>query len=292
MATRGGCTVTELGAYTDPKPDTKVGRLRTELFNLLDKHRRDGMLPTSARFLFYELVQRRVISKQKTGARRADQDMSDALTDLRERGHIPWHWIVDETRSLDSFVGSRSISDWCLGVLDQARIDPWKGDAPLVITESRSLAGVLREMCRDYAVRITATNGQCGGFLRTDVAPILSGWDRVLYFGDFDLAGNDIENNTREVLERAAAGLHWERLALTREQVDHYGLPVITKHDARFKNGGAHDAVETEALRQSIIVDILRTRLDELLPEPLTDVLVREGEQREGVRRLLNGGAL
>ncbi len=175
--------MTELGAYTDPKPDTKVGRLRTELFNLLDEHRRDGMLPTSARFLFYELVQRRVISKQKTGARRADQDMSDALTDLRERGHIPWHWIVDETRSLDSFVGSRSISDWCLGVLDQARIDPWKGDAPLVITESRSLAGVLREMCRDYAVRITATNGQCGGFLRTDVAPIRRGGSPTAQWG-------------------------------------------------------------------------------------------------------------
>lgn len=37
----------------------------------LDVHERDGTLPTSARFLFYELVQLGVVSKTATGARRA-----------------------------------------------------------------------------------------------------------------------------------------------------------------------------------------------------------------------------
>ena len=37
------------------------------------------------------------------GQRRADQDMLDALTAMRESGQIPWEWIVDETRSLDDF---------------------------------------------------------------------------------------------------------------------------------------------------------------------------------------------
>jgi hypothetical protein len=149
--------------YIDPRPDTAIGKLRTQLFRLIEEHRLDGMLPTSARFLFYELVQRSIIAKHSTGARRADQNLHDALTDLREAGHVPWQWIVDETRSLDNFTGSESVAHWCLDVLAGARIDPWRGDAPLIITESRSLAGVLRELCRDYAARITATNGQCGG---------------------------------------------------------------------------------------------------------------------------------
>jgi hypothetical protein len=50
-----------------------------------------------------------------------------------------------------------------------------------------------------------------------------------------------------------------------------------------------HAAIETETLGQSIIVGLLRDRLDELLPEPLEDVQVREQQQREAVAEILNG---
>jgi hypothetical protein len=49
-------------------------------------------------------------------------------------------------------------------------------------------------------------------------------------------------------------------------------LTPIVKHDKRFKDAGAHDAVETEALSQSVIVEIVRNRLNELLPQPLADI--------------------
>jgi hypothetical protein len=35
---------------------SKIAGLRAALLKLLEEHRRDRMLPTSARFLFYELV--------------------------------------------------------------------------------------------------------------------------------------------------------------------------------------------------------------------------------------------
>jgi hypothetical protein len=41
--------------YSDPPPSSKLGRLRTALMYLMEEHRRDGALPTSVRFLFYEL---------------------------------------------------------------------------------------------------------------------------------------------------------------------------------------------------------------------------------------------
>jgi hypothetical protein len=40
----------------------------------------------------------------------------------------------------------------------------------------------------------------------------------VLYFGDLDLSGGHIEENTREVLEKYAP-LDWTRLAITDVQV-------------------------------------------------------------------------
>ena len=64
------------------------------------------------------------------------------------------------------------------------------------VSESRSLAGVLRDLCIDYCVRIAPTNGQCGGFLHTTILPILKEYQSV-YLGDWDLCGNMIEANTR-----------------------------------------------------------------------------------------------
>jgi hypothetical protein len=88
---------------------TKIGALRALILDLLREHETDGAIPTSARFLFYELIQRKHLSKEQTGARRADQNLHDALTDVRESGQVPWRWIVDETRSLDDYIGSPSI---------------------------------------------------------------------------------------------------------------------------------------------------------------------------------------
>ena len=183
---------------------------------------------------------------------------------------MPWDWIVDETRLLDDFTGFTSIREGALAYLPAIRLDPWDKAAPLILTESRSLAGVLRAMCRDYAVRIASTNGQCAGFLHTDIKPLVIDGDVVLYLGDYDLAGNDIEANTRRVLERdGAMPLAWERLALTAAQAQ--DLPRITKGDRRRKDGGWHEAVETEALSQTTIVGIVRDRLDALLPVPLAE---------------------
>ena len=54
---------------------TATGKLQRALLDLLRVHERDGTLPTSNRFLFYELVQAGEVPKAATGARRADQNL-------------------------------------------------------------------------------------------------------------------------------------------------------------------------------------------------------------------------
>jgi hypothetical protein len=216
---------------------------------------------------------------------------------------VPWDWIVDETRALHDYTGWMTIRMGALAAIDNTRLDPWGDEpAPMILTESRSLAGVLRDLAREYRCQIAATNGQVGGFLVTDIAPELTGNDgRVLYLGDLDLSGGHIEDNTRRVLAQHTARAFdadtWERLAITAEQVRDHHLPAIRKIDGRHKKSGrpcctrrrnpGHDAVETEALRQQVIVGIVRDHLDELLPEPLADVLLRERQQRDELRRQL-----
>jgi hypothetical protein len=283
---------------------TKIGRLRKIVFDLLKEHEAEGpdSLPTNARFLYYELVQRRVLQKKRdddqNGGRRSDQNLHDALTDLREVGVIPWHWIDDETRSLRDHTGWLTVHEWATTTVKYVRLCPWRGRAPMILTESRAVAGVLRKLMIEYAVKVAAVGGHCAGFLRNKIAPALNPGDTVLFVGDWDWQGAQIEANTRKVLEELIGGkLNWTRIALTEAQVDdpRYDLRSmqIMKIDRRYKRGQPgyrFPAVEAEALKQHVLVQIVRDALDELLPETLERVRERERRQRREIERRLRAG--
>jgi hypothetical protein len=191
---------------------------------------------------------------------------------------------VDETRTLDNWRYAQSVCQYVEETLPLARIDLWGGERPpLILCESRSLAGVLRNIARDYLCPIAATNGQVGGFLHTEVAPLIKGDRRVLYLGDLDLSGSHIEENTRRVLAGYGA-LEWERVAITRAQVHERDFPIKSKEDNRFKPARAFEAVETEALGQAEIMRLLTAALEHAAPEPLAGVLEREERQRVQVQ--------
>jgi hypothetical protein len=118
-------TAAEVLEYTDPRPHCEKGRVRIALMQLYAEHRAAAMLPTSCRFLFYELVTRKVIAKG--GKLRPDQAVIKALVDLREQGLIPWEYIVDETREVMDFTGSETVADDLMLYLRSARLDPWEG---------------------------------------------------------------------------------------------------------------------------------------------------------------------
>lgn len=280
---------------------SKIGALRRACRDVMLDHEVNGALPTSVTFVFYELEQSEVIPKaylDGSGNKRARtprQDVSDALTDLREHGVIPWDWVVDEGRSLTEWEYHETVRDYLREQAEHARIDAWAGaPPPLIITESRSLAGVLRNTASAYLCPIVATAGQSSGSLIVlELAPLLREDPArpVIYLGDFDFAGGTIENSTRARLEEhVGAKLRWVKLAVTRDQIRDHKLPVIQKVDRRHRPHRAYDAVETEALGQEVIVGMLVEHLDALVPEPLAHVRVREQQQREQAERELADG--
>src|SRR5215208_3631820 len=227
------------------KEGTKAGHLQRHCLALLHEHEEVGAIPTSVRFLFYELYDRGVVPKvyrnpDGTARKRTpSQDISDAIMVLREAGVVPWTWIVDETRSLDNWRYASSVRQYVEDVLPVARIDLWDGEPPpLILCESRSLAGVLRGIASAYLCPIAATNGQTGGFLRTEMGPLIERADGdsqcVFYLGDLDFSGGQIEANTYNVLSDYG-NLEWEKVAITEEQAESRNLPAISKPDKRFK---------------------------------------------------------
>lgn len=279
------------------KPHTKAGRLQRECLKLLTEHEEDRALPTSNRFLFYEQESRGIIPKVYRYAdgrpkpRTPSQDVSDATKRLREVG-VPWDYIVDETRVLQSWRYAGSVYRYVTDALEEARIDLWDGaPPPLILCESRSLAGVLENIAGTYLCPIASTNGQVGGFLHTDVAPLVKEVShlealRVFYFGDLDLSGGHIEENTYEVLDRYG-DLDWKRLAITGLQVREHNLTQIDKKDHRFKPARSFPAYETEALKQTEIQQILTTALQDAAAVSLEEAIQEEERQRVQVREML-----
>jgi len=257
-------------------PNSAVGRARTALLAALAEHEEQDLIPTNGRFLYYELVHRNVFPKHaKKGTTDPDTIIGLALTELRKKGLVPWDWINDETRDIDDWAVYSSIKDSVIASVRYASLDPWAGLPPIIICESRSLRQALTDVAREFSVPITSSNGQCLAHLQVKVGPAMQRGQQVLYFGDLDRSGGDIENNSRTVLEEILRGpLLWERLALTQAQAAAYDLVAMSRYDERDKK--YHDAIETEGLGQGVIVQILRDRLLELLPEPLAAIHKRE----------------
>ncbi|MEE8551416.1 MAG: hypothetical protein V3T08_09215 [Gemmatimonadota bacterium] len=281
------------------RADTCAGRLQRAAYQLLLDHEAAGEIPTNGRFIFYELEGRGVVFKQDPdGPRRGTADrpgpmeLIEATTVLRKTGLIPWEWIVDETRTLYDWRSAASVAEYLRDSLELARINPWKdAAAPLLVIEARSTAGVLRNQVGQYVVPIAATNGQVGGFLHTDVIPHLLDHDRdVIYLGDLDLQGAQIEENTRGVIEaEIGRSVAWRRIAITREQVEEHDISPMLKRDHRYRPPKPYEAWECESLGQRRIIDLVTTALDELLPEPLSNVLEREADQKAELEGFLAG---
>ena len=208
----------------------------------------------------------------------------DATLQLRERGVAPWWRIVDDTRHLYSWESAPSVAAYLMRQLPRARIHCSARNRPRCCSASRARsAGSCterwpRSTCapsRRRTVRSVASSA-------TDIAPELVVSDRtrrVLYVGDLDLSGGQIEVNTRRVLERElGVELDWTRIALTDKRARHRLEPML-KLDDRYADGHAHEAIEVESLGQSVVTEIVRAELDALLPEPLDRVLEREAEQ-------------
>jgi hypothetical protein len=266
------------------------------VLDLLGEHEDAGLVPTNLRFITYELAQRGLVGQTKPGTRRSQgwppgpQDITDAVMRLREEGVIPWSWIIDETRMLTVWSHAPTVRDYLVDRLEEASVNPWgEQSPPLMLCETGAMAGVLRPVVAEYCCPITATKGQVGGFLRTEVAPLLAETrSSVFYVGDLDKPGGDIEANTRRVLERdLETVLDWERIAITPKQVEELKIPPRMKVDKRTRAKTERPCWEAEALGQGRLVALVRETLDRRLPEPLPDVLERERAQREAIRDYL-----
>jgi len=223
------------------------------------------------RQLYYRLVSRRLFPNTINSYKR----LSRIMVKAREAGDVPLNCLEDRSRRIlgrgdASYRSAETFLKYKLRSLH----DSWKGfrmpiweDQPhhvLISLEKDALSRLVSDAAKMYYVRTFPTRGypsftyvqRMASYIRNR----LKGKQTVvLYFGDFDPSGVDIERDLTDRLQRYGAGdFKVHRVALTKEQIVMYDLPPmpVKKSDARapsFVAAYGNEAVELDALEPNVL---------------------------------------
>src|SRR6516225_2027229 len=243
--------------------------------------------PQTVRQVFYALTVRGQIKKAEIEYHRT---VIRLLVDMRETGEIPFDWLADNTRwqrKPATFIGL----DSCLtNTARFYRRDLWAA-APVyceVWCEKDALAGVLIEETEPYDVPLMVARGYASiSFLHSAAKAIeAKGKPAYIYhFGDLDPSGVDAARDIEAKLRRYApsAEIHFERPAVTRQQVEQWDLPTrpTKQTDSRAKKF-AGTSVELDAIPAAKLRELVRGCIEQHIDQKQYEFLkVTEKSERE-----------
>jgi hypothetical protein len=221
------------------------------------------------------------------------------LKEARERGMIPWEWIVDETRELERRPSWADPADFVRTARRAYRRDHWDTQ-PLrveVWSEKGTVRGVLAPVLDRYGVGFRVMHGFSGATTVYDVAQDDDGRPMVaLYVGDWDPSGlcmseQDLPNR---VAKYGGDHIILIRVALRLEHLD--GLPSFPasdkNEDTRYKwfvrNFGERcwelDALDPNDLRE-LAEEAIKNHIE---PRAWERSVVIEQAQCESLRTVLD----
>lgn len=253
--------------------------------------------PQSVRHVFYRMTDPRLpepVEKSDRGYRH----VQDRVKKLRRDGRVPYGWIADATRRGYHVSTYTDAADFLRSMSWLYRGDLWAQSQYYVEVwcESRSIAGVIQETCRELAVSLYP----CGGFssitLAYEAAQTINqacrdGKTAVIYYiGDYDPAGvlidEALERELREHLDPDVVLCFW-RIGITEEQIAEFDLPAKPRKATDLRALHIKETVEAEAMPAHILRDILRREIEIWLPQDALAVTkVAEASERDHLRRM------
>ncbi len=277
------------------------------------------------RQLYYALVSVDAIPKTDAGYTKLKQ----VVKTLREDGTVPWEWLVDHTRSVFQPRTWNGIEDLLTDTANLYRRDLMRQQpvAIQLWAESDSIGSVIAHVADRYCVptfigRGYSARGYLWSAARDAVAAEKAGKQvHILHVGDHDPSGVDIYRDVEETLRLYALTiefqqrrndwsvslsrryidqhqfaiadltnwLHFERLALTPDQVDEFNLPTRPPKasDVRTAKFTGRGSVEVEALPVEDLLAIVEEAItDRIDPEALRIAEQAEQSERDIAKRI------
>ena len=114
--------------------------------------------PTTIRSVCYQLFTRGLIENMGSGS---THNVSRLLVIARERGIIPWEWIVDETRQEARVSSWNGLGDFGETVVRGYRKDFWQHQKSWikVFSEKGTVGGIVRPVLDEFAVSFQVLHG-------------------------------------------------------------------------------------------------------------------------------------
>jgi hypothetical protein len=284
----------EAGVYeTSPikrKRSTKaeVGERRQALFDIVQ-----AMEPMTVRQVFYQATVRGLVEKAESGHAKVQVD----LTVMRRAGELPYGWLADNTRWQRKPRTFASVEDALRDTAAFYRKSLWtNADSYVEIwLEKDALSGVIYPVTSMYDVPLMVARGYASLSFLYSAAEYINTLDvptYIYHLGDFDPSGVNAGEKIEETLNELApdATIIFERLAVTRRQIQNWNLPTrpTKKSDTRSKGFGAI-SVELDAIDPNQLRTIVQDAIERHLPADQFEVLkAAEESEREIIGRLVS----
>jgi hypothetical protein len=270
----------------------EVGARRAALFDIVAE-----MKPMTVRQVFYQATVRDLIDKSEVGYNKVQTD----LVQMRKAGVLRYDWLADNTRwqrKPDTF---DSVEQALQDTARFYRKSLWN-DADCYVEiwlEKDALAGVISPVTYMYDVPLMVARGYASLSFLHSAAEYIASLDvptYIYHFGDFDPsgvnAGEKIEQTLKEMA--AEAEIHFERVAVTPEQIDQWILPTRPTKASDSRSKGFGDiSVELDAITPEDLRALVQIVIEQHLPKRQFDILkAAEASERDIIKRLVGGLSL
>jgi len=255
--------------------------------------------PATVRAVCYKLFTLGVI---RSMAKPEVNRVGHQLVWARERGVIPWSWIVDDTREPRRAQVYQSPSSFAEVVKGAYRTDPWQSQ-PLTVevwSEKATVGGVLAPVLETYAVPFRVNRGYASATAVMDMAVASQQGNMIaLYVGDFDPSGLHMSEEdlpARLAEYGASEAMRIERIAITAEDADG-DIPSFDADtkvaDPRwqwFRKRYGTRCWELDALDPVVLRDRVETAIKgHIAPEPWERIAVAERAITKSVEAVMDG---
>jgi len=234
-------------------------------------YEQEGGIAMTVRHYYYKLQSGAIrLTDKPNSGKNAYNFVSRLLTNARVDDKFPWEAVADPNRRMlqefayNSFAQFRRVKEsaWC-------PVDIWRGQ-PVRLelwVEKDAMADFVYGVVKPYRIPVVVCKGFTSATVVKKAAQRMGsgrGWV-ILYAGDFDPSGIDIERNVRDKLRSHGCRPEITRVALTLE--DTLALPSeaalnLKKGDSRYKQfvalygedqkGYELDAMPASQLRRKI----------------------------------------
>lgn len=264
----------------------------------------------TVRQIYYRLVAANIIKNSRSSYNYLDR----VLTKGRLSGEVSWNSIEDRSRSflagdVEKYQTPEEFMKWRIEALKESasryEMPFWlnQPEHVEVWVEKDALASLISRACNQYKVRLAPSKGYGSVSFIHEASEALRQIDKpitILYFGDFDMRGVDIQRYLKERLqEDFGVNVIVQRIALTRKQVEKYELPPqpAKKTDTMARGwieSQGDVAWELDALEPNILLNLVRDAITEHLDQDVfvkRNALFKQNVDRinDLVEKLFNG---